>query len=252
MKVVFVGAGPGDPDLMTVRAQRLVREARACVFAGSLVDPRIVDLLPQGCERTDSAPLALGGIVDALEDAARRGLEPVRLQTGDPSLYGALREQIRELDRRGVPWEVVPGVSAFLAVAAALGVELTVPGRSQAVVVCRAPGRTPVPAGQEPGNMARTGATVCVYLSSGRILEDACRDLVDGYGRDAQAALVAEATRGNERVLRGPLSEIAAMAHEAGIERTALLVAGPALETGEESSLLYDAGFTHGHRRGAP
>lgn len=243
----FVGAGPGDPELLTVKASRLLRECRVLVWAGSLVHPAIADLAPADCERHDSASMDLGEIVEVLADAHERGLPTVRLHTGEPSLWGAIGEQIEELDRRGVPVDVVPGISAFQAAAAALGQELTRPEVAQAVVLARAPGRTPVPVGQEPEVFARTGATMCLYLSSG-LLEGTVAKLVPEYGGDCPAALVARASWPEQKILRGRLDEIAAMAREAGIDRLAVLLVGRALAGGAPPSRLYAAEFGHGWR----
>lgn len=243
----FVGAGPGDPELLTVRAARLLAECQVLVWAGSLVHPSIAALAPADCVRHDSAAMDLGEIVAVLSVAHERGLRTVRLHTGEPALWGAIGEQIEELRRRGVPVEVVPGISAFQAAAAALGQELTRPEVAQAVVLARAPGRTPVPAGQEPEVFARTGATMCLYLSSG-LLEGTVAKLVPEYGDDCPAALVSRASWPEQRILRGNLSEIPAMAREAGIDRLAVLLVGPALAGNAPPSRLYAPEFAHGWR----
>lgn len=243
----FVGAGPGDPELLTVRAARLLAECQVLVWAGSLVHPSIAALAPAGCRVHDSASMDLGEIVAVLVDAHERGLRAVRLHTGEPSLWGAIGEQIEELRRRDIPVEVVPGISAFQAAAAALGQELTRPEVAQAVVLARAPGRTPVPAGQEPEVFARTGATMCLYLSSG-LLEGTVAKLVPEYGPECPAALVARASWPEQTVLRGNLRDIPAMAREAGIDRLAVLLVGPALAGGAPPSRLYAAEFGHGWR----
>lgn len=243
----FVGAGPGDPDLLTVKALRLLRECQCLVWAGSLVHPAIADLVPPDCVRHDSAGMDLGEILRVLEGAHRRGERVVRLHTGEPSLWGAIGEQIEALRARGIPCEVVPGISAFQAAAAAVGQELTKPEVAQAVVLCRAPGRTPVPAGQEPEVFARTGATICLYLSSG-LLEGTVGRLAEAYGPDCPAILVARASWPEQRILRGPLAGIPTQARAAGIDRLAVLLAGPALREGAPVSRLYAAEFGHGWR----
>ena len=243
----FVGAGPGDPDLLTVKALRLIRECEVLVWAGSLVHPSVAALAPEGCERFDSAGMALGEIVETLSRADREGRRAVRLHTGEPSLWGAIGEQIEALRERGHEVEVVPGISAFQAAAAALCQELTRPEVAQAVVLARAPGRTPVPAGQEPEVFGRTGATICLYLSSG-LLEGTVERLVPGMGADCPAALVSRASWPEQEILRGPLARIPAMARERGIDRLAVLVAGRALAGGAPPSRLYDASFAHGWR----
>lgn len=243
----FVGAGPGDPDLLTVKAARLLSDCQVLVWAGSLVHPSIPDLAPSDCVRHDSAGMELEAIVDVLAEAHSQGLRTVRLHTGEPSLWGAIGEQIEALRERGIPVSVVPGISAFQAAAAAIGQELTRPEIAQAVVLCRAPGRTPVPAGQEPEVFARTGATMCLYLSSG-LLSGAVEKLVAVYGPDCPAALVSRASWPEQKILRGVLSEIPDRARAEGIDRLAVLLVGPALAGGAPPSRLYAAGFGHGWR----
>lgn len=243
----FVGAGPGDPELLTVRASRLLSECEVLVWAGSLVNPRIADLVPAGCVRHDSSGMDLDAIVGTLSRAYADGKRAVRLHTGEPCLWGAIGEQIERLGELGIPCEVVPGISAFQAAAAAIGQELTRPEVAQAVVLARAPGRTPVPIGQEPEVFARTGATMCLYLSSG-LLEGAVERLVAAYGPDCPAALVARASWPEQQVLRGGLSLIPGMAREAGIDRLAVLLVGPALAGNAPPSRLYAADFAHGWR----
>ena len=243
----FVGAGPGDPDLLTVKAARLLSDCEVLVWAGSLIHPSIPELVPPGCVRHDSAGMDLDTIVSILADAHARGLRTVRLHTGEPSLWGAIGEQIEELRRRGVPCETVPGISAFQAAAAAIGQELTRPEVAQAVVLCRAPGRTPVPVGQEPEVFAKTGATMCLYLSSGLLL-GAVEKLAKEYGPECPAALVSRASWPDQKILRGPLSEIPGLARAEGIDRLAVLLIGPALAGDAPPSRLYASDFAHGWR----
>lgn len=243
----FVGAGPGDPDLLTVKALRLLQECEVLVWAGSLVHPSIADLVPPGCVRHDSAGMDLEEILTVLADAHAKGLRTVRLHTGEPALWGAIGEQIEALRGRDIPVSVVPGISAFQAAAAALGQELTRPEVAQAVVLCRAPGRTPVPAGQEPEVFARTGATMCLYLSSGLLL-GAVEKLAVAYGPDCPAALVSRASWPEQKILRGRLADIPAQAAAEGIDRLAILLVGPALAGGAPPSRLYAAEFAHGWR----
>lgn len=243
----FVGAGPGDPELLTVKALRLLKECQVLVWAGSLIHPAVADLVPPDCVRHDSSGMDLAAIIAVLVDAHRKGLRVVRLHTGEPALWGAVGEQIEALDALDIPTEVVPGISAFQAAAAAIRQELTRPEVSQAVVLCRAPGRTPVPAGQEPEVFARTGATMCLYLSSG-LLSGAVENLLEAYGPDCPAALVEKASWPEQRILRGALSAIPSMARKAGIDRLAILLVGPALAGKAPPSRLYAAEFTHGWR----
>ena len=155
MKVFFAGAGPGDPELLTIKAERMLRNCRICIYAGSLVSPAVLGLISQDAERHDSAGMSLEEIISVCKDAQARGIDVVRLHSGDPSIYGAIREQMNELDRLGIAYEVIPGVSAFQASAAALQVELTAPEVSQTIILGRTSGRTPLPAEQELEKLAR-------------------------------------------------------------------------------------------------
>jgi precorrin-4/cobalt-precorrin-4 C11-methyltransferase len=243
----FVGAGPGDPELVTVKARRLLEEADVVVYAGSLVPKAVLGWARDGCELHDSAQMTLGEQVEVLEAARAAGKSIVRLHTGDPSLYGAIGEQMRALDARGIEYEVVPGVSSFVAAAAALPTVLTAPGVSQTVIITRRPGRTPVPEGQDLAGLAAHRATMAVFLSAGD-LEGTVADLREHYPAGTAAAIVQRASWPEQVVLRGTLETIAAQAAEAGIERTAMILVGDALRNEGEPSLLYDAGFTHGYR----
>jgi precorrin-4/cobalt-precorrin-4 C11-methyltransferase len=249
MKVFFVGAGPGDPELLTRKAERLLRSCRCCVYAGSLVNPEIVHLLPEDANRHDSASLSLEEIIAVFQVAHASDTDVVRLHSGDPSIYGAIGEQMRELDRLGIPYEVVPGVSSFLAAAAALRVELTAPEISQTVVLTRVQGRTPVPEGQELERFAATRATLCIFLSIHSVAELA-QTLGQHYGRTCPAAVVYHASWSDQTVVRGTLANIAEQTLAAGIRRTALLLVGPALSPPPTASKLYDRDFSHGYRRG--
>ena len=171
MKVTFVGAGPGDPDLLTVKARRLLEECRICIYAGSLVSDRVLKLIPDDAEKHDSAGMDLEEMVAVYEDASRRGIDVLRLHSGDPAIYGAIREQMNELDRRGIEYEVVPGISAFQAAAAELKSELTAPEVSQTVILTRTSGRTPMPEDQELDKLAQAHATLCIYLSAHKVGE---------------------------------------------------------------------------------
>lgn len=248
MKVYFVGAGPGDPELLTRKAARLIGGARVCIYAGSLVSPDIVALLPQDAERYDSAGMTLERIVEVYRAAQAAGLDVIRLHSGEPSLYGAIGEQMAALDRHGIEYEVVPGISAFQAAAAALRVELTMPEVSQTVILTRTGGRTPVPAGQELTRLAASRATLCLYLSADRI-GAICRQLAPFYGPGCPAALVYHASRPDQRVIRGTLAGLAAAVEQAGIRRTAVILVGASLGPPGKPSRLYDAAFSHGCRK---
>jgi len=247
MKVYFVGAGPGDPELLTVKAQRLLKETRICVYAGSLINPDLLSLLPEECEKHDSATLTLEEITAVFHDARDREIDVVRLHSGDPSIYGAIREQMNELDRLGIDYEVVPGVSSFQAAAAVLRTELTAPEASQTIILTRTSGRTPVPAEQELASLARTGATLCIFLSAHKIGEVA-NILAEHYGADCPAALVYRASWPDQQVIQGTLADIADRVAGTGIKKTALILVGRALSRDVAASRLYDAAFSHEFR----
>jgi precorrin-4/cobalt-precorrin-4 C11-methyltransferase len=243
----FVGAGPGDPELITVKGRRLLEEADVVLYAGSLVPPAVLRWTRRDCARHDSAPLALGEQVELMAEAHAAGKKVVRLHTGDPSLYGAIGEQMRALEARGIEYAVVPGVSSFVAAAAALPAELTLPGVSQTVIITRQPGRTPVPEGQELASLAAHGATMAVFLSAGD-LEGTVAALREHYPEATAAAIVQRASWPEQVVLRGTLATIAGQAAAAGVDRTAMILVGDALRNEGEASLLYDTGFSHGYR----
>jgi precorrin-4/cobalt-precorrin-4 C11-methyltransferase len=240
MTVHFVGAGPGAPDLLTLRAVALLRAAAVCVYAGSLVPPEVLDHCPDDATLVDSADLTLDEITAELVEAHERGVDVVRLCSGDPSIFSAIAEQIRRLDAAGVPWDVTPGVPAFAAAAAALGRELTVPGVGQSVVLTRiARDATPMPAGESLAAFAATGATLVLHLAVARI-DEITAELTPFYGAGCPVAVVAEASRTSEQIVRGTLASIAPLVREAGIRRTAVIVVGPVLgATGFIDSHLY-------------
>lgn len=247
--IYFIGAGPGAPDLITLRGAELLRRAGLIVYAGSLVNPALLDYAPQGCEVYDSALMTLDEVMEKLLDGERRGLTTVRLHTGDPSLYGAIREQMDRLRAEGVEFSVVPGVSSFCAAAAAIPAEYTLPGVSQTLIISRMEGRTPVPAREGIRSLAAHGASMVLFLSSAMLKELAGELIAGGYPPETPAALVYKASWPDERVLRGPLASIPAMAEEAGISKTALVLVGGFLGDDYDLSRLYDASFSHGCRR---
>jgi precorrin-4/cobalt-precorrin-4 C11-methyltransferase len=249
MIVHFVGAGPGDPELLTRKAERLLKNCRICVYAGSLVSPAVLTLIPAEAERHDSAGLSHEEVVSIYREAQARGIEVVRLHSGDPSIYGATREQMNALDALGIPYDVCPGVSAFQAAAATLKTELTAPEVSQTIVLTRTAGRTPLPVEQELDRIARTHATLCLFLSIGKLREVAAT-LAGHYGADCPAAVVHRASWPDEKVIRGTLADIAGKTEPEKIRATALIVVGRALARDIPASKLYDAAFTHGFRKG--
>jgi len=245
--VLFVGAGPGDPELITLRGARALAEADVVVWAGSLVHPDLLSHCRPQAERHDSAELDLPQIVTLMGEGYQAGRRVVRLHTGDPSLYGAIAEQMEELDRRGVEYAVVPGVSSFAASAAALRAELTLPEVSQTVILTRRAGRTPVPAGQDLVSLASHRATLCIFLSVGQMAE-VVRDLRTHYPADTPAAVVAHASWPEQRIVRGTLEDIAERVEQGSITKTAMIVVGDTLAPRGTRSKLYDPGFSHGYR----
>lgn len=254
--IYFIGAGPGAVDLITVRGAELLKKAGVIVYAGSLVNPALLDYAPEGCEVHDSASMTLDQVMEVLLDGEARGLVTVRLHTGDPSIYGAIREQMDRLKATGVDFQVVPGVSSFCAAAAALGAEYTLPGVSQTVIISRMGGRTAVPEAESIRSLAAHRASMALFLSTG-MLEELCSELMaGGYSPQTPAALVHRASWPDgpqgpgERVLRGTLASLPGLAKEAGITKTALVLVGDFLGEGDyELSKLYDASFSHGYRQ---
>lgn len=243
----FVGAGPGDPELLTRKAERLLRSCGMCVWAGSLVNPALLDFLPQGCEVHDSAPLDLPRTMELLQDGHARGLVVVRLHTGEPSIFGAIAEQMRILQTQGIPYEVTPGVSSFQAAAAALGVELTAPEEAQAVVLCRTSGRTPVPVGQNPSDFSASNATLCIFLSA-LVLEEELARIALVRGDDCPAGAVWRASWPEERRIMATLGTLAAQVKAAGFDRQVMVLVGRALAGASPASRLYASDFSHGWR----
>ncbi len=248
LPVLFVGAGPGHPDYLTVRAARELGRAQVLVYAGSLVHPACVALAPAGCALHDSASMDLGAIVGVLEAAWRAGLRVVRLHSGDPSIYGAIGEQLRLLQQRGIPYAVVPGVSSFTAAAAALAVELTIPEVSQTVILTRGEGRTPMPALERMHGLAEHQATMAIFLSVS-LIHQVCADLLPSYGPDCPCAVVFRATWEDQKVLRSTLGRLEAAVKEEKLFKQAMLLVGRALDKQGAASKLYDAKFAHRHRQ---
>lgn len=251
--VEIVGAGPGAEDLITLRGLRALQEADLVVYAGSLVNPALLRHCRPGCRCRDSASMTLEEQVAVMSEAALAGQRVVRLHTGDPSLYGAMDEQIRGLAGKGITVRITPGVSSVFGAAAALGCELTCPGTAQSVVLTRTPGRTPMPGGESAAAFARTGATLVFFLSTGRLaalLEDLQH--AGGLAPETPAAAVYRATWPDEQVVRGTLADLARRVEEAGFRRQALILVGRALAAPAAASRLYDGNFSHGYRNSLP
>lgn len=247
MKVYFIGAGPGAPDLMTLRGKRLVEEARVVIYSGSLVNPEILRWAAGTGEIHDSSAMSLGEVTEVYHRYADEEGIIARLHTGDPAIYGAIQEQIDYCDTKGIPWEVIPGVSSVFASAAALGRELTLPGVTQTVTIGRIAGRTPVPDRERLESIACHGGTLALLLSVSRIQEVVDR-LVPIYGTDTPAAVVYRASWPDQKIARGTLGTIVEEA--TGITRQAIILVGHAVGAHDyEASKLYDSGFSHGYRR---
>lgn len=247
--VHFIGAGPGDPELLTIKGKRYIDEADVIIYAGSLVNPQVLQDAKKDAAIYNSAGMTLEEVVAVMRDGVREGKRVVRVHTGDPSIYGAHREQMDALDALGISYDVVPGVSSFLAAAAALKKEYTLPEVSQTVILTRMEGRTPVPEGEKLQELAVHRATMVIFLSAGMI-EELAETLIPAYGEQTPAAVVCRATWEDERIIRGMLSDIAEKVKAAGIKKTALIMVGDFLGDDYALSKLYDKHFTHEYRQG--
>jgi precorrin-4/cobalt-precorrin-4 C11-methyltransferase len=249
MTVHFIGAGPGAADLITVRGLRLIERCPVCLYAGSLVPREIVAAAPPEARVIDTAPLSLNEIVAHMAEADRNGLEVARLHSGDPSLYGAVAEQMRRLDTLGISYDVTPGVPSFAAAAAALGCGLTLPEVAQTVILTRTATRsTPMPEGEALERLAAIGATLAIHLSIANLAR-VVRALVPQYGKDCPAVVAVRVSWPDELLIHGTLADIRDKAKAAGITRTALVLVGPAL-AGEPApeSRLYAPDHHHSMR----
>ncbi len=246
MTVYFIGAGPGDPELLTLRGKHLIERCPVCLYAGSLVPPAIIASAPANALVRDTAPLALDEIIALIEEADSRGHDVARLHSGDPSLYGAIAEQIHRLEARSIPFEIVPGVPAFAAAAAVLGRELTMPGIAQTVILTRTASRSsPMPAGEDLATLARTGATLAIHLSV-RALLRIQRELSPVYGQDCPVVVAYRVGWPDQEIIRGRLSDIRDKVRARKITRTALILIGPALTVSHaRDSALYDPEIPH-------
>jgi precorrin-4/cobalt-precorrin-4 C11-methyltransferase len=252
MTVHFIGAGPGAADLITVRGRDLIARCPVCLYAGSIIPRDLLSYCPPGARIVDSAPLSLDEIESEFVSAYAAGHDVARLQSGDLSIYSALAEQLRRLDRRGIPYTLTPGVPAFAAAAAALQCELTVPEVAQSVVLTRVGGRASrMPEREKLAAFAASGATLVLHLAI-HAIEKIAGDLMPFYGAACPAAVVVQASAREQRILRGTLSDIAAKVAAARIERTALILVGPALAAENfRDSALYDPDYRRRFRGGA-
>ena len=248
--VHFVGAGPGAPDLITLRGAALLERADQVIYAGSLVNPALLKRCRADCRVLNSAGMTLEQVLAAVEEGEAQGLMTVRLHTGDPSLYGAIREQMAALDKRGIEYDVTPGVSSFCAAAASLNAEYTLPGLSQSLIITRMAGRTPVPERESVEALAQHGASMVLFLSAGMLEELQAALLRGAYTANTPAAIVYKASWPEERCLRCTLSTLAETARAAQITKTALVLVGDFLGADFTRSRLYAPDFTTGFRKG--
>ena len=251
--VIFLGAGPGDPELITVKGQRALAQADVILYAGSLVSPAVLGWARPEAELIDTAPLNLEQIVAGITAAYRAGKRVVRVHSGDTALFSAIQEQLEILEKAAIPCRVIPGVTAAAAAAAALAQELTLPEVTQTVILTRAAGRTPVPEREALGDLARHGATMVIYLSI-KLIDQVVAELTAAYGPETPVVVAYRVSWPDQQIIRGSLADIAARVQQAGIERQALILVGPALAAREGSlkavSKLYDRTFAHGFRSG--
>ena len=245
MQVYIVGAGAGDPELITVKGQKLLQKADVIIYAGSLVNPALLGFAKEGAEIHDSASMTLPEVIETIEKAVAKDLMVVRLHTGDPSIYGAIQEQMDALKKKGIDFEVVPGVSSFLATAAALKQEYTLPGISQTVIITRNEGRTPVPEREKLRSLAAHQATMCIFLSI-TMLADVVKELMEGgYAPSTPIAIVQRASWPEQKIVRATLETIVAEIADKGIDRTAMIVVSRCLGADYELSRLYAPEFSH-------
>ncbi len=247
--VHFIGAGPGDPELLTIKGKRLIDEADVIIYAGSLVNPQVLKDAKKEAKIYNSASMNLDEVIEVMKAAEEKGLTVARVHTGDPAVYGAHREQMDRLDQLGIEYDVVPGVSSFLAAAAVLKKEYTLPGVSQTVILTRMEGRTPMPEGEKLADLAKHRATMIIFLSVGQI-QLLSETLKESYSQDTPVAVVYKATWEDQKIVAGTLKDIAGKVKEAGITKTALTVVGGFLGDEYELSKLYDKHFTHEYRKG--
>lgn len=247
--ITFVGAGPGAVDLITVRGKALLEAADIVIYAGSLVNPGLLAYTKEGCRKYNSAVMTLRQVIDVMEQGERQEMNIVRLHTGDPGIYGAIREQMDMLAEKGIGYEVVPGVSSFCGAAAALKAEYTLPGVSQTVILTRMEGRTAVPEREEISKLAAHQASMVIFLSTSMLKDLSRRLTAGGYHKSTPAAIVYKATWPDERIVKTCVGELAAAAEANNISKTALILVGNFLGKEYELSRLYDPSFTHEFRK---
>jgi precorrin-4/cobalt-precorrin-4 C11-methyltransferase len=247
-KVVFIGGGPGDPELLTIKAYKIIKKADVIIYAGSLVNRKVLNHTGPEAQIHNSASLNLDEIIDIMEKETSKGHLVARVHTGDPSIYGAIGEQIQELNKKGIPYQIIPGVSSLFAVTSALESELTLPEISQTVIITRPEGRTPKPAREAIKNLAEHQATMCIFLGV-QMIEQVVEELKTNYPPETPAAVVKRASWPDQEIIRGTLQDIARKVKQSGIKKTAIIIVGRVLAPGEITpSKLYDKKFTHEYR----
>lgn len=245
--VYFIGAGPGDVDLITVKGRDILSKADAVIYAGSLVSSEHLKFCKENVEIHNSASMTLEQVIEVMKDNREKTV--VRLHTGDPAIYGAIKEQMDELDKLAIDYEVVPGVSSFTAAASAIKKEFTLPQVTQTVILTRIEGRTPVPEKEDLERLASIGASMAIFLSISMI-DKVVEKLRRGYGRNVPIAVIERATWEDQRVIVGTLEDIAKKVEEAGIKKCAQILVGDFINCEYEKSKLYDKAFTHMFREG--
>lgn len=246
-KVTFIGAGPGDPELITLKGKGAMEEADVIIYAGSLVNPDILKFAKEGATIHNSASMTLQETHAIMVEAVAKGKKVARVHTGDPSIYGAIGEQMGLLDKAGIDYEVIPGVSSFTAAAATLRKEFTVPDGPQTVIMTRMPGRTPVPDTESLASLASHRSSLCIFLSVS-MMDDVVKELLTGYNEDTPVAVVYRASWPDQKVVTSTLKNVAGAVKEEGIKKTAMILVGDFLEAKGKRSKLYDKGFSHGFR----
>lgn len=247
MSVYFVGAGPGDPELITLKGKRLLEEADIIIYAGSLVNPELLKYNRSGAQIYNSVYMNLEEIITVIENGTNEGKKVVRLHTGDPAIYGAIQEQINLLEQKNISYKVIPGVSSMSAAAASLKREFTQPGVTQSIIITRIEGRTPVPQKEDLALLSRHQGSMCIFLSVQKMDEVVSR-LREGYPSETPVAVIYKASWLEEKIVLGNLSDIAAKVKEEEIEKTAMILVGDFIRGSGEPSKLYDSGFAHGYR----
>jgi len=247
--VYFIGAGPGDIELITVKGMKILQKADVVIYTGSLVSSDILDYCPKGVKVYNSAHMSLSEVIEAIQEGVDQGKLVVRLHTGDPSIYGAIREQMDELEKRGINFEIIPGVSSFVAAAARVKTEFTLPGVSQTIIITRKEGRTGRSEGGKIAELARHRASMAIFLSI-QSLAQVVEELLTGYDENTPIAVVYKATWPDEKIVRGTLKNIVEKVAGEKIDRHAQILVGDFMGSQYELSKLYDAAFSHMYRSG--